>query len=145
MFLLRKIAESGKGIIISTHDFQISTQLSDRLWLFNFQEKAVTGVPEDLIINHTLEKVLYLQDFGYDLMHSRVVFPTTNRSIRVSGPETLRFWTEQALTRNGYRLQEESMIQVNIADGHWILNTKKGHQTLNSIEALLTELKNHSD
>lgn len=145
MFLLRKIAALGKGIIISTHDVQISTQLSDKLWLFNFQEKAQAGVPEDLIINHTLEKALYLQDFGYDLVHSRVVFPTTNRSINVSGPDLLRFWTEQALTRNGYCIQEDATLEVSATDGKWILNSRKGSQTLQSIEALLIELKNHLD
>ncbi|MFT6856205.1 MAG: iron complex transport system ATP-binding protein, partial [Cyclobacteriaceae bacterium] len=77
MMLLRKIAKQGKSILISTHDMQISTQLSDKLWLFNFNEPTRIGAPEDLILDGSLEQTLYLKDYGYDMIHGVVNIPQT--------------------------------------------------------------------
>ena len=90
MFLLRKIAGMGKGIIISTHDLQISTQLSDRLWLFNFNDLIQEGLPEDLILSGSLKNALFLQDFGYDMIHHKVVWPPTRFTIELDGEEDIK-------------------------------------------------------
>ncbi len=145
MFLLRKIAGMGKGVIISTHDLQLSTQLSDRLWLFNFNEPVQEGVPEDLILNHTLERTLYLHDFGYDMIHGVVQFPATKFAIAVQGPEDLKFWTEQALKRVGYRIATgaDATVRIEIKDKEWSVRLGKTDFTFQTIESLLAGLEMH--
>ena len=142
MMLLRQIAQSGKAILISTHDMQVSTQLSDRLWLFNFNEAVKQGTPEDLIMDGTLEKTLYLNGYGYDMVHGTVDMIKTGRTVSINGSGDRLFWTQQALRRNGYTVQEKSEVAVIISDSAWEVNV--GEQTFHveSIENLLLKLNN---
>lgn len=141
MTLLRHIAGTGKGILISTHDMQICTQLSDRLWLFNFQEKVKEGLPEDLILNGTLEKTLYLQDCGYDMIHGSIRLSQKGPNIKVIAPEPILFWTQQALRRNGYAPSEKASKEIRYEDNSWKLNDGAQESTHPTIEHLISRLK----
>lgn len=143
MMLLRQIAAQGKGILISTHDMQISTQLSDRLWLFNFNETVKEGVPEDLILNGTLEKTLFLQDYGYDMIHGSVSISQKGPQLAVDGPEDIKFWTRQALKRNGFRVVASADIRIRYQDTCWQIITADSCIKCNSIQELLDSL--HSE
>lgn len=141
MKLLRKIAKNGKGILISTHDMQVSTQLSDWLWLFNFNEQVIAGTPEDLILNGTLERTLYLENHGYDMIYGTVDLRQNDGiKIKVTGDEVKKFWTIQALKRNGYLIDDNSEVEIS-SDNSWTLSTPEGSVQLNSIETLLAQLK----
>ena len=59
MLLLKSIAGSGKGVLIASHDLQVSLQLSDRLWLFNFNRPVLEGCPEDLILRGAIDQTLF--------------------------------------------------------------------------------------
>ncbi len=110
MRLLREIAQQGKGILISTHDIQVTTQLSDELWLFGFGEPVSTGLPEDLILNGQLEKMLYLQQHNYDFIHHRLLHEATGPIIQLTGDESIKYWTEQALVRAGFQVGESEVV-----------------------------------
>ncbi|MEQ8472677.1 MAG: ABC transporter ATP-binding protein [Marinoscillum sp.] len=141
MILLRKIAKTGKGIIISTHDMQVSTQLSDLLWLFNFNEPVTSGTPEDLILNGSLEKTLYLHNHGYDMIHGIVVMDQHGPKVSVIGEEDRKFWTIQALKRNGYQIDQTAEITVEASTTNWLLKTNNDSMVLESIEELVKALK----
>jgi iron complex transport system ATP-binding protein len=138
MMLLRKIAKQGKSILISTHDMQISTQLSDKLWLFNFNEPTRIGAPEDLILDGSLEQTLYLKDYGYDMIHGVVNIPQTGLEISVIGPEKEKFWTEQALKRNEFQVKDDASLSIVISHGKFFLKDEE----FNTITSLLGALKN---
>jgi len=138
MMLLRKIAKQGKSILISTHDMQISTQLSDKLWLFNFNEPTRIGAPEDLILDGSLEQTLYLKDYGYDMIHGVVNIPQTGLEISVIGPEKEKFWTEQALKRNEFQVKNGASLSIVIKQGKFLLNDEE----FSTITSLLGALKN---
>lgn len=141
MLLLRQIAKKGKGILISTHDMQVSTQLSDKLWLFNFNEPAQVGVPEDLILAGALEKALFLQGNTYDLVHGSVNVSQTGPAVCVTGVEDVKFWTIQALKRNGFNISEKkSPIRIDCFAKFWELNFKGQQTSFHSIERLLEGL-----
>ena len=139
MTLLRSIAQKGKGILISTHDMQISTQLSDRLWLFNFNEPVQQGTPEDLILDGTLEKTLYLQDYGYDMIHGSINIgtPENGTSVKLEGPEAVLFWTSQALRRNGIKVSESAETIVSCSKKEWIIRTPESSKHCTTIGELL--------
>lgn len=142
MMLLRDIAKKGKGILISTHDMQISTQLSDKLWLFNFNEPVTAGTPEDLILNGTLEKTLYLQDYGYDMIHGTVKSTAkTQKTVNLVGPEKEKYWTERALSRNDFAVNAKSETIITIKGKTWTVQHKKDEIDCNSIKELLDSLK----
>lgn len=138
MILLRQIAQTGKGVLISTHDLQISNQLSDRLWLFNFNRPMKVGLPEDLILNGDLEDTLYLHGYGYDMMTGLIQLTEIKKSITVIGENPALHWTIQALKRNGFQVNEKSDLVITIQSGKWNFLD----QQASSVAALLDLLQN---
>lgn len=142
MLLLRKIAEKGKGILISTHDMQISTQLSDKLWLFNFNEPVHEGTPEDLILNGTLERSLYLSDYHYDMIYGALNQPFEPMlTVSLEGPKEYTHWTCQALKRNQIGVLSEAKIKISISENQWHVLHQNGEIVCNSINEVLISLK----
>jgi len=144
MMLLRDIARKGKGILISTHDMQISTQLSDKLWLFNFNEQVREGTPEDLILDGTLERTLYLHGYGYDMIYGTVNQPIESPALEVNlmGEEVVVYWTKQALKRNGIVVNSDAKIIIKCQKGHWSVIQENHAIDFNSINNLLISLRN---
>lgn len=142
MTLLRKIAKQGKGILISTHDMQISTQLSDQLWLFNFNAIVTTGTPEDLILNGALEKTLFLDGYGYDMIYGTISHALNDqKSVSIEGPEIEKFWTTQALKRNGFMIADNAELKISISAKKWSFFQKNSEIVCNSINELLLSLE----
>ncbi|MDW3195937.1 MAG: ABC transporter ATP-binding protein [Cytophagales bacterium] len=123
MRLLREIAKQGKGILISTHDIQVTTQLSDELWLFGFGTQVQTGIPEDLILNGQLEKTLYLEHHHYDFVHHRLLNVASGPAIQLTGDEDVAYWTEQALVRAGYQVGASEIV-VECQSTSWSLQNE---------------------
>ncbi|MFY0606229.1 MAG: ABC transporter ATP-binding protein [Cyclobacteriaceae bacterium] len=141
MMLLRKIAKNGKGILISTHDMQVSTQLSDKLWLFNFNEPPKEGTPEDLILDGTLERTLYLQGYGYDMIHGSVDMQIeTKGEVALEGDDEVIFWTKQALHRHGIKVQENSLTKIICQKNHWSVLSGESSISCDSIRDLISKL-----
>ena len=132
MLLLKKIAAQGKSILISTHDIQISTQLSDKMWLFNFNNPVQSGLPEDLIINGALKNALYLEHHPYDMIHHRLKQNTPGPNIELSGENEIVYWTRQALERAGFSIGT-SNLKISCKHLNWCF----GENEFSSIAALL--------
>lgn len=59
--LLHRLSrEQDKTIFISTHDLELALQIADRIWLMGKGRPVVTGSPEELTQNGTLESYLCL-------------------------------------------------------------------------------------
>jgi iron complex transport system ATP-binding protein len=66
MQLLRKLAsESGKSVLMSTHDLDLALQMSDRLWLLN-SEGIIAGSPEDLLLNNAFQSMFGKKGIVFD-------------------------------------------------------------------------------
>lgn len=142
MLLLRKIARKGIGILISTHDLQVSTQLSDKLLLFNFNEAVNEGVPEDLILDETLQKGLYLNKHGYDMIYGTLDPSNQGVGVKVSGHPETTFWVERALSRKGFRVQSEKPEFEVICKTKdlLVIKSKKKTEEVNNVRELLNKL-----
>lgn len=142
MYLLKDIAKEGKGILISTHDLHISTQVADILWLFNFNEPVIQGTPEDLILDGSVERTLFLQEYNYDFKSGYTFEKPVKSKIQVKGTGDRAFWTSIALQKQGYEVVSESAeIEIIVKELSWEI--KKTHETeeLHSIEDLLNYIK----
>lgn len=60
--LLRKIATSGKGILISTHEIQLTAQVCDKFWCVDFGQPMLDGKPKELIKKGLLHEYLHLPE-----------------------------------------------------------------------------------
>ena len=144
MLLLKSIAGSGKGVLIATHDLQVSLQLSDRLWLFNFNRPVLDGCPEDLILQGAVDQTLFPINNNIDLTTGTVKHLDERKgNVLLQGDPTMVHWTAQALQRNGYAVNKDTPTSttINCLDCLWRLESKDTSTSFDSIENLLIHLK----
>lgn len=58
--LLRKISNTGKAILISTHEIQLTAQTCDKFWCVDFNQPMLKGSPKELIQSGDLHAYLHL-------------------------------------------------------------------------------------
>jgi len=58
--LLRKIAKSGKGVLISTHEIQLTASACDQFWCVDFGMPFLTGAAKEIIEAGVLHEYLHL-------------------------------------------------------------------------------------
>lgn len=57
---LEKIAHSGKGVLISTHEVQLAANVCDQFWCMDFGKNVAVGPPHDLIASGKLQDYLHV-------------------------------------------------------------------------------------
>ncbi|MBN2166909.1 MAG: ABC transporter ATP-binding protein [Marinilabiliaceae bacterium] len=66
MQLLRKLtSETGKSVLMSTHDLDLALQMSDRLWLLS-NNGITAGSPEDLLLNNAFQHMFNKKGIEFD-------------------------------------------------------------------------------
>ncbi|MEQ9468515.1 MAG: ABC transporter ATP-binding protein [Ekhidna sp.] len=60
LHLLKKIAQSGKGVLISTHEIQLSAQVCDQFWCMDFGKQILVGKPDAMIQSGELQEYLHV-------------------------------------------------------------------------------------
>jgi iron complex transport system ATP-binding protein len=64
--LLRNVAsESGKSILLSTHDLDLALQMADKLWLLG-EEGLISGSPEDLLLSNAFQQMFQNRGVVFD-------------------------------------------------------------------------------
>jgi iron complex transport system ATP-binding protein len=137
MLLLRRLAkDTGKAIVLSTHELDLAMQAADTIWLMN--EKGIkTGLPEDLVLEGYIEKTFTNKQVNFDTatgtfnMHYK-----TTQSVNLSGHPTAVYWTKRALARAGYSLSTHSSKKIVADENRWTLN----EQEFSSIAELIAYL-----
>lgn len=106
MRLLRQLAqETGKAILLSTHELDLALKAADTVWLIDSETGLISGSPEDLVLDGTFETVFERDSFDFDRatgsfnLHERAGQP-----VKVGGDAIAGFWTRRALEREGYRV-----------------------------------------
>jgi iron complex transport system ATP-binding protein len=131
IYLLRKLAEErGKCVVLTTHDMEIASRESDKLWLIN-NNRVIEGAPEDLIINGILTSL-----FG------------ERNIVHLEGERRLVKLTARALERLGINSSAgdfpDSISAVNSGEGPlWNYRRADGSHAFRSIYELTTFLKEH--
>ena len=74
MVLLRELArDTGKTILLSTHELELALRLSDRIWLMKPQAGGIEeGTPSELIAQQSLQRVFKNDLFGFEPETGRV-------------------------------------------------------------------------
>jgi iron complex transport system ATP-binding protein len=141
MNLLRRLARmEGKAILIATHELDLALQTADLIWLSMPDKSIKTGVPEDLVLNDSLDKVFQLK--GFDLKTGKVQHEAFRKTkINLTGEGPIYLWTKNALERSGFQVDQTSNVVVSIRENQWTTN----HQSFPTIEQLLQNLKKEKD
>ncbi|MFP4323119.1 MAG: ABC transporter ATP-binding protein [Anaerolineales bacterium] len=151
MRLLRHIvADTGRAILLSTHDLDLALRSADGLWLMAGGEVQV-GSPEDLIINGAFEAAFKGEGVLFDRETGAFsVERSASRAVEVLGEGIPHTWTRRALRRAGFALQPAAgspngVPRISLSgDEHqpiWHLTQYGHHATYSSIEALLEAMR----
>ncbi len=151
MRLLRKLAgETGKGILLSTHELDLALKAGDVCWLISNEGKLFTGVPEDLVLNGTFEQVFARDSFNFDRATGSFKLHEGNgKTVSVKGDEIGQFWTRRALEREGFTVipDGESDMQIEVTstgnDYSWELDAGNERSSVTSMQKLIALLEKH--
>ncbi len=145
--LLRELAvTSGKAILLSSHEMDMALTNADRLWLVTPEQTIITGVPEDLVINGSLEKSFARETltFDYAVGSFKKESGVNRKGVYIQGPDILVKWTRNALERYGYGIttKETASIKINVSgelnSPEWRIDNQQ--ITYKTIEQLLKEI-----
>lgn len=139
MLLLRRLAhETGKAVVLSSHELDLALQTADRLWLMSPQKGMYCGLPEDLVLSGAFQEVFASQSFFFNPANGNFsVSYDTYKPVHVYGDKMRVYWTVRALARLGYCGEEKADTSVEVSADKWVLNQSK---VCSSIEELSHEL-----
>lgn len=147
--LLRKLARNtGKGILLSTHELDLALKAADQLWLMDQGGKTHAGTPEDLVLSGIFESVFERDSFDFDRSTGSFTLHEPSRSpVCVQGDPVGVFWTRRALEREGYRVKESNgtdlQVEVHAVDQNfeWRIVYQDEEHHRDTVEGLLSELE----
>src|SRR5690606_9983910 len=145
MNLLRSLAhDSGKAILLTTHDLDLALQTADKIWLAEPGHRVLTGWPEDLVLDGSFDAIFQMK--GFDLKTGKVQHtPFRETVVQLLGEGPSWWWTKNALERHGYSVSRESAeiaITVIQHEGFpkWKLRSGNLETEVSSIEMLIENL-----
>ncbi len=144
MNTLRELSRTaGKAILVSTHELDLALQTADRIWLATNDKNIKVGVPEDLVLDGSFDKVFQFK--GFDLKTGKVHHkPFQNLSINLKGEGHEYLWTKNGLERSGFEISENSSIEIEVKSlansVSWILIANELNLSCNSLGELLKNL-----
>lgn len=125
LMMLRNLAKEQQiGIILSTHDIELALKTADQMWIFPEHQKMVDGIPEDLVLDGTINQVFHNKEMSFDLdtghferqFHAR-------KCINVPGKSVKSYWLSKAFHRNEIDTNGQSDWFIE-ADEHFIIYKK---------------------
>lgn len=146
--LMHDLTREGRTIIFSTHDFNVALTQADKIWLL-LHDRLVEGAPEDLMISGAFDHLFESDIIGFNSDNGTFIFRNnTMGEIFIEGEGILKFWTEQAIKRNGFTLSEKITVPyIKILSSNtpkWYLVFNEIEFTFDSLYDLVQELFNKS-
>ena len=149
--LLRRLArERLCGVVLSSHDLDLSLRLADRIWLMPGGGALRVGAPEDLALGDAFANVFDTDEIRFDRESATFALePPDGARVAVHGEGSSAEWTKRALVRGGYvpvTGDDAAEAQLDIeaaAPAAWRLcigPTNTNHATLESVLAHLNSV-----
>ena len=151
MGLLRSLArDTGRSILLSTHDLDLALRSADRIWLMPLGQPLQEGAPEDLVLTGILERAFANEGVEFDRLHgSFVMARRSDETIGLRGNGITAVWTRRALEREGFQVAEASEggdppfveIKESGMSVSWTAVTGAGESAHSSIYELISHLR----
>ena len=104
MRLLHRLArQTGKAILLSTHELDLALQAADRIWLLPAEGALRTGTPEDLVLSGSFAAAFAREGLAFDAATGTfALHAPTGPAVQLVGDGAAAFWTRRALEREGF-------------------------------------------
>jgi iron complex transport system ATP-binding protein len=145
MTILRQLAhESGRAMLLSTHDLDLALRAADRIWLLPKDGALSVGAPEDLILSGAFERAFAGEGVRFDAEAGSFRMRAAQRGkLRVQGSGITQVWTVRALERSGYRVVDGGdavcVVAENGTTPRWVIQADR-RIVCGSIEQLIEHL-----
>lgn len=138
MQLLRQLArQTQRAILLSTHDLDLALRHADIVWLMPSDTPLVTGAPEDLVLSGAFEAAFASEGVQFDpRTGSFRRVPKSPPGIRVQGTGIRRIWTERAVERAGFVVDDAAALRVEILPDAWRLHLPNENENENDAHPL---------
>ena len=105
MRLLHQLArQTGKAILLSTHELDLALQAADRVWLLPAAGELRTGTPEDLVLSGAFAAAFAREGLAFDAgTGTFALHAPAGPAVQLVGEGAAAFWTRRALEREGFR------------------------------------------
>lgn len=147
MNLLQHLAhESGRAILLSTHDLDLALRTADRLWLLPPGGPLRDGIPEDLVLDDAFSTTFSDGGIAFDKGSGAFVVAGRKRgAVALYGDGVPSMWTFRALERAGYLVLPDGAagisVQVRIEKGRPVWYISGAEECFySSIEEMLLAL-----
>ena len=140
--LLRRLAaETGRAILLSTHDLDLALRSAQKIWLMSGGIVEI-GAPEDLVLSGAFERTFQTEGVSFDAASgSFSIRQDSAGCVVVLGDGLAAMWIKRALEREGFVTQKNGdapLATITVLDEkNWSLNDGK---TYTSIANLLADL-----
>ncbi|NRB51869.1 MAG: ABC transporter ATP-binding protein [Saprospiraceae bacterium] len=145
MQLLRKLAhQTGKAILLSTHDMDLALRSADRLWLLPKGGDLQVGAPEDLVLNGAFEHAFASEGVAFNRQSGAFqMYQSYQRTVQLSGKGEGMLWTKRALERDGITVSESAntIIEVQNDPDRWVLRNGNTSQQFETIYDLMSGIR----
>ncbi|MDR2962856.1 MAG: ABC transporter ATP-binding protein [Bacteroidales bacterium] len=145
MKLLRDLAHSTrKSILLSTHELDLALQVADRIWLMQKNAPMLCGMPEDLVLNGSFQRIFSTDACNFDVNTGffKITYPVQH-TVSLHGEQPFVLWTTRALYKYGIAVREKNpeIPHICIEQGTWCVEYKNQHTQCRSIFELLSALR----
>ena len=147
MQLLRQLArETGRAILLSTHDLDLALRSADRIWLLPIGGPLQVGAPEDLVLSGAFQQTFAEIEFESHTGSFRLQ-PQPEVEIALVGQGLQALWTRRAMERAGFRAgnlsaQHRPRVEISEELGQttWHLKTRHQNHRCTSLYELVQSL-----
>lgn len=152
MRLLHRLArQTGKAILLSTHELDLALQAADRIWLLPADGGLRTGTPEDLVLSGAFAAAFAREGLAFDpATGTFALHAPTGPAVQLVGDGAAAFWTRRALEREGFvPTTAAARLRVSAPDGPAAAWTSQAAgrpaQSHATMEALLVALRLYTE
>ena len=136
-----------KTIIFSTHDLTTAVSQADKIWLLK-EQGLIEGAPEDLMLEGAFKTLFDDRKVQFNSNDGSFTIRNDEKGkIVVRGEGVNKFWTEKALLRAGYTVNEsESIVEVEVpspVNSNWKCKTPGSYQEFDSIFKLVNWIRDN--
>ena len=147
MQLLRRLAhETGRAILLSTHDMDLALRSADRIWLLPKGGSLHVGAPEDLVLNGDFENAFKSEGVSFNRFSGAFQMHQTNiKPVQLIGEGEEAVWTRRALEREGYSVQSDAELKIEILSENkhvrWVVVEASRSKEFESIYQLISGIR----